>query len=77
MTCKGLARCPRQGCLHRDLVKSYHEERERQEIAVENQTERERSEFDLITFKRWLIAHRNGGRHRTTKQAGDRGGAAC
>lgn len=64
MTCKGIRACPARPCLHRQLVRDYREERERQETEVENQTEREPSEYDVITFKDWLIAHRNGGRHR-------------
>lgn len=65
MTCKGLSACPAGlACLHRRLVKDYREERERQEMEWEHQTEREQGEYDVITFKDWLIAHRNGGRHR-------------
>jgi hypothetical protein len=45
-------------CLHRRFVRDYHEERERQETEIENQTERERDEFDLITFKQWLVGHK-------------------
>ena len=65
MTCKGLSACPRGlACLHRALVKGYHEERERQEMEWEYQTEREREEYDVVTFKEWLIANRGDGRHR-------------
>lgn len=48
-------------CLHRQLVRDYHAERERQEIAAENDwrhrdgNERARP---LITFRVWLKAHR-------------------
>lgn len=48
-------------CMHRQLVRDYHAERERQEIAAENDyRHRDGNEHAsrLITFKQWLIGHR-------------------
>lgn len=57
---KRMIRC-RPGCAHRELVLDYIAERERQEIAAEDDY-RNRDGNDratpLVTFKDWLIAHR-------------------
>lgn len=48
-------------CLHRRLVRDYHAERCRQEIAAENDyRHRDGNENadPLITFKQWLEGHR-------------------
>lgn len=47
-------------CLHRRLVAGYREERQRQEIAAEdNYRERDGNEAaePLITFRQWLEGH--------------------
>jgi hypothetical protein len=47
-------------CLHRRLVRDYTAERQRQEIAAENQyRDRDGNEHaePLITFKQWLTGH--------------------
>lgn len=60
MPCAKKMRGCRISCGHRALVLAYREERQRQEIAAENDY-RERDGNDqapaLITFKDWIIAH--------------------
>jgi hypothetical protein len=55
-----MAKC-RADCLHRRLVTDYRAERERQEIAAENDYRHRDGNEDappLITFRQWLEGHK-------------------
>lgn len=58
MPCSPGMRACRTDCAHRALVRDYQQERERQEIAAENDW-RHRDGNDqadpLITFQQWLV----------------------
>jgi hypothetical protein len=65
MACRKRMLGCRTGCLRREMVRDYQQERERQETAMEEATglkpgevEEYLSNNDLITFKQWLTARR-------------------